>query len=178
MLVVGVSGTPKKEGNTTYLVKKCLECFGSEGQLITLCDKKISPCDGCMTCKSGVCRIRDDMEPLYEVIKKADAIIIGSPNYFQGVNGLTRNFLDRLLPLYWNKDLKFKLAAGISVGKFTGSDSVLDEINRFATLMGMIYVGGTTGIGLTEREVLHDMNAMRNAANLGERIKELKEKMK
>ena len=69
MNVLGISGTPRKGGNSEHLLNAALEPFVEAGWGITkilLSEKAIQPCIGCETCfDSGVCSIDDDMDELY-----------------------------------------------------------------------------------------------------------------
>ncbi|MFA9423722.1 MAG: flavodoxin family protein [Sedimentibacter sp.] len=100
MEVLGIVGSSRRSGNTDILVNKVLEGVKSNGietNCIFLPDFNIKDCTGCEGCKSSYkCVIKDDMQKIYPLIEKADALVIGSPTYFYNVTGLTKNFLDRL----------------------------------------------------------------------------------
>ena len=54
MKIIGICGSPRKDGNTEQLLGVCLEAArnaGCETELITLCDKSIKGCIACMQCK-------------------------------------------------------------------------------------------------------------------------------
>ena len=63
MKVVGISGSPRKGGNTECLIKESLNEFVINGWEISefrLSDTTIKPCIGCDACvKHGVCAITD-----------------------------------------------------------------------------------------------------------------------
>ena len=55
---------------------------GNEVELITLKDKNIQFCRGCLACqKLGKCVIQDDMNTLIEKVQKADVLIFATPIY-------------------------------------------------------------------------------------------------
>ena len=89
MNILGISGTPRKGGNSEILLDAALEPFVQAGWDVTkilLSETKIEPCIGCETCfDSGVCFIDDDMGKLYNAYKKCDAIIISAPVYWRNV---------------------------------------------------------------------------------------------
>ena len=62
--IIGIVGSPRKDGNTEFMVKTALDEInkhGIETELITLHDKNISYCIGCDKCKStNQCIINDD----------------------------------------------------------------------------------------------------------------------
>ena len=100
MKVIGVSGSPRKNGNTAYLVRAALtemEKYDVEAVLIHLCEYAIGDCRGCEGCRESYrCVVRDDMQKLYPLLDEADALILGSPTYFYDVTALMKAFLDRL----------------------------------------------------------------------------------
>ena len=48
------------------------------------------------------------MQEIMQKLSEADTIILWSPNYFANVSGITKKFIDRLLPLYHSQSLKDK----------------------------------------------------------------------
>ncbi len=49
----------------------------------------------------GECIIKDGMQPLYEKLLSADALVVGSPTYFLDVSGAVKCFIDRNMALYY-----------------------------------------------------------------------------
>lgn len=102
--ILGVMGSPRKNGNTDILVSKILEGVKSVGakiEKIILADLQIKECNGCHACWEGnECSKHDDMNDIYDVIMKSDVIIFGSPVYWYSVTGLMKLFLDRFV--YFN----------------------------------------------------------------------------
>ena len=89
MKVVAFNGSPRKDGNTTFLVNHVfreLEKEGVETELVQLSGKKIHGCIACYKCfenKDQRCAVKNDF--LNECIEKmieADGIVLGSPVYF------------------------------------------------------------------------------------------------
>lgn len=101
MFVIGIEGSPRKNGNTEQLVSTVLQGAkdaGATTKFFKLADMKIADCISCYACKSkGTCAIKDDMHILYDAIQEADAIVLGSPVYFWQVNSIVKRFMDRLL---------------------------------------------------------------------------------
>ncbi|NTW34887.1 MAG: flavodoxin family protein [Syntrophobacteraceae bacterium] len=102
MRILGIEGSPRKNGNTEKLVKAVLQGAmeeGHDGEFLKLADMRISPCLGCIGCReTGECVIKDDMSRIYEGFQAADAIVVGSPVYMWQVSAQTKMFLDRLVP--------------------------------------------------------------------------------
>jgi multimeric flavodoxin WrbA len=107
MKTLGILGSSRKGGNTEILLDVALQearQMGSSVSKITLRDKVIAPCDGCLGCaRTGECVLQDDMQEVYKEIREADGIIWASPVYFWSMSGLTKNALDRTYALLFPK---------------------------------------------------------------------------
>ena len=120
MKIIGICGS-HRDGNSDWMVKKVLEGSknkGAETEIIFLRNLNIKFCDGCDSCfKTGRgCHIKDDMQELYKKLLKADAIILGTPNYFKNVSAIMKNFMDRTNAIASPPRLKNKKAIGLCVG--------------------------------------------------------------
>ncbi len=101
MKVIGYSASPRKEGNTAWVVNKILEGAheqGAETQSWSSSDLEIKPCRGCLACHKGArgCVINDDMQDIYAALAQADALVLGSPIYMGQMSGQAKIFTDRL----------------------------------------------------------------------------------
>lgn len=101
MNVMGFIASPRKEGNTAWIVNKILEGAKEEGAEIQswyFSDLDIKPCWGCFSCHNGDrgCIINDDMQKLNDAIDHADAIVFGSPIYMGQMSAQAKIFTDRL----------------------------------------------------------------------------------
>jgi len=122
MTIIGISGSPREQ-NTAYMLKTVLAATGQDYEIVFLKDKSIRPCVACKGCHvSYKCVVIDDMQAIYTKLLSADAIVLGSPTYFDNVTGLMKNFIDRCLPFYWSKQLRGKKAALVAVGNFKHDD--------------------------------------------------------
>ncbi|MGD0237253.1 MAG: flavodoxin family protein [Syntrophorhabdales bacterium] len=103
MKTVGILGSAREGGNTEILLDIALEearNLGGSTSKITLRDKVIAECDGCMGCaQTGECVIQDDMQEVYKQIREADGIIWATPVYYWSMSGLTKIALDRTYAL-------------------------------------------------------------------------------
>lgn len=103
-------------GNTDYILRTIHERI-KNSELISLRDKNIEYCRGCLAChKSNRCVINDDMNETISHIVDCDLIIFGVPNYFDNVSGLFKNFIDRLHSLYKSEELANRRIIFIYVG--------------------------------------------------------------
>jgi len=103
--ILGIMGSPRKNGNTHVLISKILESAQTEGgaetKLIFLSGLTINECDGCYSCWKGKkCSKKDDMNDIYPLIINSDVLIFGTPVYWFGPTALMKAFIDRLV--YFN----------------------------------------------------------------------------
>jgi multimeric flavodoxin WrbA len=111
-----ISGSPRN-GNTEFVLTEICNSIDSEKEIIFLREKNIQHCRGCLSChQKPKCVLRDDMQEILEKMKRADVLVIGSPNYFDNVTGLLKDFIDRSHPYYKKKLIKGKKLALIFVG--------------------------------------------------------------
>jgi putative NADPH-quinone reductase len=74
---------------------------GAEVDIALLGRKNINTCIGCFNCYAetpGTCLHYDDMPKLIERIRRADMMILATPIYLDGMTGLAKTFVDRLVP--------------------------------------------------------------------------------
>ena len=78
------------------MVKGVLEASGLDYEYVSLFNKQISGCRGCLQCAGdGVCKWKDDWSEIAEMMKAADAIVFGSPTYSFNISALGHAFLER-----------------------------------------------------------------------------------
>jgi len=177
--VLGILCSPRKGGNTEILTGEALAGAkenGADVELLRISDMNIAPCDGCETChQSGECRIKDDMQKLYEKILAADGIILGSPVYFWSVSSQAKTFMDRTYALrYPYHKLKNKVGGAIAATGRRGSVNALSVINNFFLGQDMLVAGlGISGYGTKKGGVKQDKHAMEGARSLGRQIAQL-----
>jgi len=99
MKVLGVMGSPRIGGNTDVLVDRALagaRAAGAEVEKIVLDQLEINPCRDCEGCAAEAeCAQADDMIAVYDKIRQADGLILGTPIYWWGPTAQMKAFLDR-----------------------------------------------------------------------------------
>lgn len=102
MKVIGINGSPHREGNTAIIIREVfhvLEAHGIETEFIQLGGSGIRPCLGCFQCcelKNGECIIKTDIcNEILEKMKAAEGIILGSPVYTSDVTPEVAALIDR-----------------------------------------------------------------------------------
>ncbi len=119
MHVLGLQGSPRKNGNTDYLMQTFLEKarqMGAGVELLQLPEMNIQYCMGCGYCeKNGFCVIRDDemADRVYPKLRQADLVVLGSPVFFYGICAQLKTLIDRGQAL-WSRKHVFKLKDPLS----------------------------------------------------------------
>ncbi len=157
MLILAFNGSPRKNGNTSNLIKAMLKGARSRGaktQEIRLHDIDLKGCLGCLSCRKhpGRCKQKDGLSPFLEAIKTCQGMIVGTPIYMYHVTGQMKIFVDRCYSLY------------ISLADGSGYDSAVPAGKRFALVTSQGHPDGErfqrpirwlaamtgTGLGMTE----------------------------
>ncbi|SCL74686.1 2-amino-4-deoxychorismate dehydrogenase [Methanoculleus chikugoensis] len=105
--VLGISGSPRRHGNTETLLDAVLEGAreaGADVEKIVLRPLEYASCRGCNAChKTGVCVIEDDLTPVFEKIAAADVLVLASPIYSMGITAEAKGLIDRAQYLWARK---------------------------------------------------------------------------
>lgn len=81
---------------------------GNRVDKISLRDKDIRFCRGCLACqKTQKCIIADDAQAIVAKMHDADAIVFATPIYYYEMSGQLKTLLDRANPLY-SSDYRFR----------------------------------------------------------------------
>jgi len=186
MKVAGISGSPRKGGNTECLVNECLDEFSRNGWdtcKIYLSELTINPCRGCETCvETGVCVINDDGAAAFAQIADCDALIIGSPVYYRNVTAQLKALFDRT---FAHKNvLTGKPGGAIAVGRGEGGGQAvtLMFIYNYLLSCGALPVSGELN-GLSARadkpgDILTQERRLNQARVLARNVMQYAEKLK
>ena len=102
--IVIISSSIRNKSNSELLAQQALQGAlesGNHAELITLKDKDIRFCKGCLACqKTMKCVIKDDVSEILEKVKSADTVVFVTPIYYYELSGQLKTLLDRLNPLY------------------------------------------------------------------------------
>jgi multimeric flavodoxin WrbA len=203
--IIGLSGSPRKNGNTEILIKEALKAAkqkGAETEFITIAGKNIQPCRACGACRlpksAGKCAIKDDVPEIFEKLKKADGILIGSPVYFLTVTAQLKALFDRSLVLRYGKGrvkdapgskggpeflLTDKAGGAISVGGGNGQQLTILEILKWMVFQNMVVVGNRLDLGTNTNAseagtILKNKKGLSQARFTGLRVTEIAYKLK
>jgi multimeric flavodoxin WrbA len=150
MKAIGIVGSPRKNGNTTFLVNEALKIIESEGietAVIHLSGRKIDPCNGCLRCKKEKkCVLKgDDFEFVFSEMKKADGIILASPVYFGSATSQITSLLHRAAYVQRQTGEYFsgKIGGPIVVARRAGHNFTLAQLLLWYFINDMIVVGSS-----------------------------------
>lgn len=157
--VLVISTSPRKGGNSDTLAEEFARGAREAGNLVekvTLSDKTIGFCKGCLTCQSTRrCVIHDDADTIAQNMLTAEVIAFATPIYYYGMSGQMKTLLDRSNPLF-SADYAFReiylLAAAAEEdahtvdGAVTGLMGWIDCFEK-ARLAGTVFAGGVTAVG-------------------------------
>eukprot|EP01155_Anaeramoeba_flamelloides_P047165 Anaeramoba_flamelloidesc40205_g1_i1.p1 GENE.c40205_g1_i1~~c40205_g1_i1.p1 ORF type:complete len:215 (-),score=10.03 c40205_g1_i1:792-1436(-) len=95
-MILGISGSPRPNRITDHAVREVLANYKGETNFISLSGKQISGCISCLGCiEDSKCVVKDDFPEIAEAMVKADAIVLGVPNYYDLPNALSHSLLER-----------------------------------------------------------------------------------
>lgn len=128
--VLVISSSLRNNSNSEMLAKqaaKGAEDAGHDVEFITLKDKTLNFCKGCLACqKTMKCVIRDDAAEICVKVGNSDVIIFANPIYYYELCGQLKTLLDRCNPLY-PSDYRFR-----DVYLITASAEDGDEVYKTA----------------------------------------------
>ena len=133
---LGISGSPREDGNTDVAVKAALKEMASSGvetRFIRIYDYRIESCRGCRECmKLGHCVIQDDnLEEILGLLGEASGAVIAAPVYWDGPPGRMKDLIDRSHGYYASKpgsllsNLNFVLISVATASGFEPHEDVM-----------------------------------------------------
>lgn len=175
MKILGISCSPKIDGNTITLVQKVLDGAKEKGALTTLytvSGKDISPCQGCRACVGkGICKIDDDMQDLYKKMLEADGIIFGTPIYVYNMTAVTKAITERIISFCIpEKSLANKVGSVVAVGGSFGLINAIKDLYFFMVTRQMIPANYVAAYAETQGKVTELKKCMEAANLLGHQM--------
>ncbi|MDR1713317.1 MAG: flavodoxin family protein [Coriobacteriales bacterium] len=170
-----INGSPNERRCTfTALeqVAKGLEENGVEAEIRWLGREAVRPCLGCGACgetQRCVFGDEDGVNDLIDSIAAADALVIGSPVYYAGINGSLKAALDRAFFAAGSR-FAFKPGGTVVSARRAGTTAALEQLNKYFTISQMPIVGSLYWPmvhGTSADEVLQDAEGVLVAYQLG-----------
>ncbi|MCX8183145.1 MAG: flavodoxin family protein [Crenarchaeota archaeon] len=140
MRILAVNGSPHKEGFCKKILNRIVEGAVGKGasvELVDLSGKTLQPCSACGNAecwRSMKCTLTDDGIELRRLFNECDALVFAAPVYFLSVNGLAKNFMDRMRT--YREDVRPSIAVALAGGTGKGCVTALQEICRWMVLVG------------------------------------------
>ena len=150
MLILGLNGSPNRDGNTAELLGISLQAaeeMGAKTELLFLheiMEKQSSPfCTACSTPCTGACYSGTEFEGVLEKLGEADGILMASPVYFGTVSAQLKGFWDKTRRLRRDKKLLNVVGGAISSGgaPFGGQETTVKTMYSMMFIQGMLVVG-------------------------------------
>lgn len=149
-----ISTSIRADSNSEILAKSFADgavSAGNQVEFISLKDKRIEFCKGCLACQqTGNCVIKDDVSDIAELVLSSDVVIWATPIYYYEMSGQMKTLIDRLNPMYV-KPYKFRdvyfIATAAANGDYVyekaliGVQGWIDCFEK-AELKGHVFCGG------------------------------------
>jgi multimeric flavodoxin WrbA len=185
--ILVISGSPKKEGNTSLLIEWLAEGARSVGAVVDVvraADLKheVVGCLSCRVCQKTAeyrCVIKDEVSACVARFAKADVIVMASPLYFYGASSQLKSVMDRMFSLYkWNNEantmttpLKGKTFVFLGSGyEDVGFDVFEKPFQLTAEYTGMNYASLVVQNAGVSGEIIKQPGVREQAFGLGKKI--------
>lgn len=167
-----INGSPRKNRNCYNISKEIackLENQNISYEIFNIYDMNIEYCTACGFCdKTGYCKFKDDMEPMYSKFDKAKGTIVISPVHFDCISAKLKTLVDRTQAIYASKyilkkpsidRLKKRVGMYIAIGgstpyktQFQGGQIVMDFFFKSVNnkLKYNIYLNSTDNVEYEE----------------------------
>ncbi len=192
MRVLGISGSPRRGGNTEILIRTAFDVFANEGietDFLSLAERPVKPCiacGGCFKAEKIGCTLKDPaFDGVIEKFAAADAILIGSPVYFGSATPQIMSLLDRVgyVARRHPELLRRKVGAAVVVARKAGQNFTFAQLNYFFLISEMIVPGSNywnVAFGCEKGEVRNDEEGLATiktlAGNMAWLMKRLQDK--
>lgn len=170
--VLIINASPRKNKNCFFIsdiISSKLKERNISSKIFNIYDMNIEYCNACGFCeKTGYCRIKDEMTPMYEIFNKSKGTIVVSPVYFDSVTVKLKTLVDRTQAFYASKYIlkkpsidrsKKRIGMYIAVGganpydtQFKGGQIVMDFFFKSINtkLMYNLYLNNTDDLASRE----------------------------
>jgi multimeric flavodoxin WrbA len=159
---------------------------GAEVKTIIISQLNIAPCQHCDAClETGRCKVKDDMQMIYDELERADRIVLASPVHFMGVTAQAKAMIDRCQAL-WVRKYRLKLpplgsvrerkGLFISVGGMKLAnlfEPALATVKSLFKVLDVTYAGELLFPGVDEKgAIAQNPDALKQAFLAGQRLVE------
>lgn len=189
MKAVLLCGSPRKNGNTEFLLKRCSGFFEKSGiqtDLFSLSEILVSPCKACGSCRklaNRSCIIsNDDFHKIFQAICEAQIIVCGSPVYFGSATPQIMSLLDRAGYISRSNGhlLSRKIGGPLVVARRAGQNFTYAQLLYWFMANNMIVPGSSywnITFGREPGEVANDQEGLATIDQFAENLVWLAEKL-
>ena len=167
MHVLMINGSPHEKGCTYTALSEVagqLEREGVQTEIVHIGHRPIHACTACHHCfETGYCVFKDDpVNTCIDLLRAADGIVVGSPVYYAGPNGVLTCLLDRM---FFGKSAAYAYKPGAAVFSLRrgGASASFDRLNKYFTIANMPVVPSqywNAVHGTTPDEVRQDLEGL------------------
>jgi len=156
MNVLGIVGSARKDRHTNTLVNRVISDMRSnasevDAEIVYTADKTFRPCrvvcsDYCST-HPYRCSINDDATDILNRMTKADALVIGAPQYFRAPPAGFHAMIERLQAMFFFQEtygsadvpspVVGKPCGLVAVAEYSNPHAILEYLHDFCTLLKM-----------------------------------------
>jgi len=193
MKVLGIIGSPRKDGQTSRLIHRVVQELRAmdssvEAEFVYTADLVVSPCRVLCSefCSSHPyrCSIDDDVPPVFRRMAEADVVLLGAPCYFRGPPAAFHTMAERMVSMCFFPQTRGELIpasplAGtlcglVAVAEYSNPQGVLEYLNDLCHLLGMSpasipgfpYLGVGGHGDIAEDDVFHPFERARELADV------------
>lgn len=183
MKVVAFNGSPRRDGNTAFLIQRVFDALNTSGgfetEVVQLGGQPIRGCIACFRCFANQdrrCAVEGDIaNDCIAKMAEADGVILGSPTYFASVSAEMKALIDRagLVTKANGGMLRRKVGAAVAAVRRAGAINALDTMNHFLLSVEMVVPGSSywnLAVGREKGEVERDQEGMATMKTLGENM--------
>jgi multimeric flavodoxin WrbA len=180
MKVLGILGSPHKDGGSAQLLLSALKAAEKEGaktEFISVYDRELKPCIGCIQNEDPNCKFpcifEDYGKTILEKIYKSDGIIFSTPIYWFAPSGPLKILIDRMTCLenmvsYGEPSyMEGKVVGAIAVGADAGGPLTCGYLITALTSMGAIVPPWGIAYSYKGKKAIWDDKALMDAINIG-----------
>ena len=189
-----INGSPRKNKNCCNIISNIINKLEESNityNVFNLYDMNIEYCTACGFCeKTGYCKFKDDMTPMYDMFDKAKGTIVVSPVHFDCISAKVKTVVDRTQAIYASKYIlkkssidrnKNRIGMYIAVGgsdpyesQFKGGQIVMNFFFKSINtkLLYNCYINSSDKLSFNENKKAID-NVNENINSYVESIKEL-----
>lgn len=177
MNIVVLTGSPRKNGNSTYLAEQFIKGAEEKGHKVFRFDcafKQVEPCRACNHCgMNGPCLFNDDFQELRPRLVEADMVVFATPMYYFGISAQMKRVIDRFYAINGQIKGAPKKAAFMMTYANTSKQEAEPMLAHYYTLidyLGWTNVGSVVASGVWTAGSVQSTNYPQQAYQLGKNL--------